>query len=96
MTGMLQVFSVDVYALLDPGGNFSFVTPLECMMFEILPKVLIEPFLVITPFGDSVVTKIVYRSLPISLSHTVTLVDFVELDMFDFDVILGTVWLHAS
>ena len=28
VTGMLEVFSADVYALLDPGANLSFVTPL--------------------------------------------------------------------
>ncbi|XP_049414730.1 uncharacterized protein LOC125877491 [Solanum stenotomum] len=38
--------------------------------------------------GDSVVARKVYRSCPISLSHKVTLVDLVELDMLDFDVIL--------
>ncbi|KAH0773395.1 hypothetical protein KY290_010532 [Solanum tuberosum] len=41
---------------------------------------------------DSVVAKSVYRICPISLSHKVTLV---ELDMSDFDVILGMDGLHA-
>ncbi|WP_353803701.1 hypothetical protein, partial [Acinetobacter baumannii] len=36
----------------------------------------------------------VFRSCPISLPNRVTWVDFVELDMFDFDVILGMDWLH--
>ena len=30
------------------------------------------------------------------LPNKVTLVDFVEFDMFDFDIILGMDWLHAS
>ena len=29
------------------------------------------------------------------LPNKVTLVDFVEFDMFDFDIILGMDWLHA-
>ena len=45
--------------------------------------------------GDSVVAKRVYRSCPILLSIIVTLVDLVEVDMFDFDVILGVDYLHA-
>ncbi|KAH0773630.1 hypothetical protein KY290_010767 [Solanum tuberosum] len=93
--GILQVFSIDVYALLDPGATLSFVTPLVAMKFEILPEELVEPFSVSTPVGDSVVAKRVYRSCPISLSHKVTLVDLIELDMLDFDVILGIDWLHA-
>ena len=44
VTGILQVFSINVYALLDPSATLSFVTPLVAMKFEILPKVLKEPF----------------------------------------------------
>ncbi|KAH0727836.1 hypothetical protein KY290_003558 [Solanum tuberosum] len=94
--GMLQVFSIDVYALLDSGATLSFVTPFVAMKFEILSDVLEEPFSVCTPVSDSVVAKRVYRSCPISLSHKVTLVDLVEIDMLDYDVLLGMDWLHAS
>ena len=37
VTGMLKVFSIDVYALLDLGSTLSFVTPLIAKKFEILP-----------------------------------------------------------
>lgn len=43
---MLHVFSIDVYTLLDPGANFSFVTPFVYMMFVILLEVLVDPFTV--------------------------------------------------
>ena len=39
VTGMLQVFSTSVYALLDTGSTLSFVTPLLDLTFEILPEV---------------------------------------------------------
>ena len=45
--------------------------------------------------GDSVVTKRVYQKFHVMLPNRVTLVDFVGLDMFDFDIILGMDWLHA-
>jgi len=95
VTGMFKVFSIYLYALLDHGSTFSFLTPFVAMKFEIFPEVLVEPCLVSTLVGDSVVAKRVYRSCPISLSHRVTLVDLVELDMLDFDAILGMNWLHA-
>ena len=44
VTGMLEVFSVNVYALHDEGANISFVTPLVDRKFDVLPDVLIEPF----------------------------------------------------
>ncbi|XP_015078461.1 uncharacterized protein LOC107022337 [Solanum pennellii] len=83
VTGILQIFSIIVYALLDPGATLSFVTPLVAMKFDVLPDILIEPFSVITPVGDSVVAKRVFRSFPLLLSNRVTL------------VILGIDWLHA-
>ena len=37
VTGMLQVFSVNVYALIHPSATFCFVNPLVSMEFEVLP-----------------------------------------------------------
>ena len=48
-----------------------------------------------TPVGESVVAKRVYRNCPIMLPNIVFYVDLVELDMLDFDIILGMDWLHA-
>ena len=52
VTGMLKVFSIDVYVLLDPSPTLSFVTPLVDKKFEILHNILHEPFLVSTPVGE--------------------------------------------
>ena len=57
MTGMLKVFSIDVYVLLDPRATLSFVTPLVAKNFDILPDILHEPFIVSTPMGELVVAK---------------------------------------
>ena len=45
--------------------------------------------------GESVVAKRVYRNCPIMLPNRVSYVDLVELDILDFDVILGMDWLPA-
>lgn len=39
-----------------------FVTPLVAMKLDILPKVLVEPFLLSTTVSDSLVAKRIYRS----------------------------------
>ena len=44
--------------------------------------------MVSTPVGESVVGKRVYRNHPIIFPNRVTYVELVQLDMFDFDVIL--------
>nr|ABI34333.1 Gag-pol polyprotein, putative [Solanum demissum] len=91
----------DIKWLVNTDGCFSYekvghkMRDCPMLKFEIPPEVLVEPFSVSTPVYDLVVIKRVYRSCPISLSHRVTLVDLVELEMLDFDVILGMDWLHA-
>ena len=95
VTGMLKIFTLDVYALIDPGDTLSFVTPLVAKKFDVLPDILHEHFIVSTSVGDSVVSKIVYPNCPISLPNRVSYVDLLELDMNDFDIILGMDWLHA-
>ena len=54
---MLKVFSIDVYALLDPCTTLSFVTSLVAKKFDILPNILHKPFIVSTSVGKSVVEK---------------------------------------
>ena len=69
VTGMLKVFSIDVYAVVDPDVTLLFVTPLLAKKFDILPDIFLEPFIVSTPVGESVVAKRVYRSCPIMLPN---------------------------
>ncbi|WMV18884.1 hypothetical protein MTR67_012269 [Solanum verrucosum] len=95
VTGLLKVFHLDVYALLNPGATLSFVTPYVAIRFDILPDMLLDHFSISTQVCDSIVVKRVYRKCPISVSHRVTHVDLVELDMLDLNVILGMDWLHS-
>ena len=76
---MLQLFSINAYALFDPGATLSFVIPSLAMKFDILPDILDEPFLVSTLVGDLVVSESVFKGSPIYLPNTVILVDLVEL-----------------
>lgn len=52
---MLHIFQFDVYALLDPGSSFSYVTPLVAVNFEMSTENLPDPILVSTPVGESIV-----------------------------------------
>ena len=89
VTGTLRVFDLNVYALLDPGGTLSFVTPYIAVQFSVSPETLLEPISVSTPVGDPVIARWVYRNFPVTVSQKVTSADLVELEMVDFDVILG-------
>ena len=81
--------------MLDLGESLSFVTPYVVNQFEILPKKLCEPFFVSTLVGEPILAERFYRDCLIYISHKNTMADLVELDMIDFDVIIGMEWLHA-
>ena len=91
----LRVFNLDVYALLDPGATLSFVTPYITVNFNVSPETLPEPCSVSTPIGDPVIARRVYKNCPVTVSQKVTSADLVELEMVDFDIILGMDWLHS-
>lgn len=57
--------------------------------FEILPEKHCAPFRGSTLFGDSILAERVYRDCTISINHKSAMDDLEELDMVDFDVILG-------
>ena len=81
--------------LFRPKSKFIFCNSLFENQFEILPKKLSEFFCVSTPVGESILVERVYRDCPVSVNHKDTMADLVELEMVDFDVILGMDWLHA-
>lgn len=92
---MLHFFYFDVYVLMDLGLSFSYVTPLFAVNFETDLELIFEPILVSTPVGESVIAKQVYKKYPITIFHRVMYADLIELDMVDFDIILGMDWLHS-
>ena len=65
--GILEIFSFDVYSLLNPGVILSFLIPLVAIKFETLPDILNMPFSVSTPVGASVVIDRAYKGCPVFL-----------------------------
>ncbi|XP_070044578.1 uncharacterized protein [Nicotiana tomentosiformis] len=92
---MLTVFTFDVYTLMDPGSTLSYVTPYIAKKFGIELENLCEPFEVSTPIGESIIAKCIYRGCPVKVYHRLTVADLVELEMLDFDVIMGMDWLES-
>ena len=57
------------------------------MQISVTPETLSEPF--------SIIARRVYKNCPLIVSQKVTSTDLVDLEMVDFDVILGMNWLHS-
>lgn len=65
------------------------MNPFVAVYFGFDPECILDPFSVSIPMGDSMATRKVYRGFVVSVCVRETLVDLIELDMVDFDVILG-------
>ena len=93
VTGMIQVFYLTIISLLDPRESLYFVPPHVAMNFDTWQ--LSGHFSVSTLVGESILVEKVYHDCPVSSSYKSTMVDLIELDMVDFEVILGMDWLHT-
>ncbi|XP_070055449.1 uncharacterized protein [Nicotiana tomentosiformis] len=92
VTGILTIHSHAIYALMDPGSTFSYITPFIAGKLDMRSELLPQPVEVSTPVGDSIVANHVYRDCTMLINDRPTSVDLVELVMLDFDVIMGMDW----
>ncbi|XP_070040033.1 uncharacterized protein [Nicotiana tomentosiformis] len=76
----------------DPGSTLSCITPFVAGKFGIVPEILNDPFAVSTPVGESIIARRVYRGYMVTVCGRQTTVDLVELEMLDFDAIMGMDW----
>ncbi|XP_070003695.1 uncharacterized protein [Nicotiana sylvestris] len=77
------------------GSTFSYVTSYFAINLGLEPEQLSEPFLVSTLVGESVKVTRVYRGCIVSVQGCNTKADLIELEMVDFDVIMGMDWLSS-
>ena len=95
MTGILSINSQDARVLFDSGATHSFISPFFATTLGRDPSPLSEFLIVTTPMGHSLLANSVYKSCEILLEGKTFEANLIELDMVDFDVILGVDWLAA-
>ncbi|XP_070039515.1 uncharacterized protein [Nicotiana tomentosiformis] len=78
----------------DPGSTLSYVTPIVATKLGIGQEA-IKPFEVATIVGDSVVARRIFRGCTVVIGDHSTKTYLIELEMVDFDVILGMDWLSS-
>ena len=74
-------------------STLSYVTTYMAIYFDFCPECIFYHLSRSPLVGDSIMDTKVYRGYVVSIFHRETLVDFIELDMMDFEVILGRYWL---
>nr|XP_033517133.1 uncharacterized protein LOC117281403 [Nicotiana tomentosiformis] len=95
ITGILLVCLHNAFAIIDPSSTFSYVIPYFSINLGLEPEQLSEPFLVSTLVGESVKVTRVYKGCIVSVQGRSIKADLIELEMADFDVIMGMDWLSS-
>ncbi|XP_070004325.1 uncharacterized protein [Nicotiana sylvestris] len=95
VTGILSIFSIDMYALINPGSTLSYISRFVASKWDREPELLHKSFEVSTLMGESVIVRRVYRSYDIKIHDCHTSANLHEIEMVDFDIIMGMDWLAS-
>ena len=95
VTGMLFVFGYPIATLLDPGAMHSFISYQLAVLAPIPASPLPEMWRMYHLSGDVEQVGWVYLNCEIFVESFVLTVDLMQLDIVDFDVILGMDFLEA-
>ncbi|XP_070020467.1 uncharacterized protein [Nicotiana sylvestris] len=93
ITSIISVCGRDASVLFDPRSIYSYVSSLFSHFLDISRESLGTPIYVSTPVGNSMVVDLIYQSCVVAFCSYETRVDFLLLDLTDFEVLLGMDWL---
>jgi hypothetical protein len=95
VAGTLQLNSLPVHVLIDPGATHSFVANKIMGKIGKRPSRVKRGFMISTPLSEVVVIDVVYKGIVISIDGLELGVDLIPLELQDFEVIPGMDWLSV-
>ncbi|XP_043692983.1 uncharacterized protein LOC122643428 [Telopea speciosissima] len=90
--GTILICSTPAYTLFDTGATHSFVSPSFAKRTGVSPKCLAEGLAVSTPTGLRIDLNTLYEPCAVRITGRDMNAHLIQLDMTDFDVILGMDW----
>ena len=93
VTSIIYILDHGAYTLVDPGATHSFASKPFLDRFQIETHPLKGRMRVSLPVGDLLVSDRVVRDSRVLIGGQEFPADLVDLDMRDFDVVLGMDWL---
>ena len=93
VTGTLLVDKMKARVLFDSGATHSFILPYFAKILARDKVLMKSPLAIGIPAERTVEVKYVFPACVVKIDSRVYPVDLIELDVLDFDVILGMDWL---
>ena len=95
VTSTLTICSRQAVVLFDSSATQSFVSPFFALCLDMRFDVLNSSLTVLTPIGEVYLINRFLSGCGVCIEDAILLVDLVELEILEFDVILGMDWLSA-
>ena len=89
VTGTLTIYSKQTLVLFDSSATHSFVSPSFALCLDMRFDVLNSPLTVLTLVGEMYLINKVFPGCEVCIEDEILLVDLVELEILEFDIILG-------
>ncbi|KAL0313393.1 UNVERIFIED_CONTAM: hypothetical protein Sradi_5738600 [Sesamum radiatum] len=93
ISGMILLFDVEAYVLIDPGSMHSYISSELASKIPDENSPLGYNLMIYLPVGGGVVVNIVRKGSLVRIGEVNLPVDLVVMDLKEFDVILGMDWL---
>ncbi|XP_073152036.1 uncharacterized protein [Henckelia pumila] len=93
VAGTILINQSPTYVLFDCGATHSFISKRFAKKLGLIPEILVEPFRVATPTSKAIETHRVHRNCIIGISEHVFQAELIQLNMIEFEAILGMDWL---
>lgn len=71
------------------------MSPYVDISFDFDLEIILEPFSISSPVGESIVASRVYKNCVVSIFCQDTVVDLIHINILEFDVIMGIDSLHS-
>ena len=93
--GQLLVSNLNLFLLVDSGATHSYIAKRLGDKLEGNRRTLSSLFVTVTPVGDVYRSTSWFKDVPIKIGNSILYANLVEIEMCDFDAIIGMDWLNA-
>ncbi|XP_073278743.1 uncharacterized protein [Primulina huaijiensis] len=96
VAGTILINEMPAYVLFDCGATYLFISKRFTKKLRLIPEILVEPFRVATPSSKTIETHRVHRDCKIRINEHLFQSEMIQLNMVEFDAILGMNWLSKN
>ncbi|XP_073034913.1 uncharacterized protein [Primulina eburnea] len=96
VAGTISINEMPAYVLFDSGATHSFISKRFTKKLGLTLEMLVEPFRVATPTSKTIETHRMHRKCKICINGNIFQAELIQLNMVEFDVILGMDWLSKN